>query len=55
MLGAFLTFGVDTLIIVAALWYVGRLSGTIAGAVTVVVLLVFSFHCGSLDAGCVSV
>jgi uncharacterized membrane protein len=42
MLGAFLAFGVDTLVIVAALWYVGRLSGTIAGAVTVVVLLVFS-------------
>jgi uncharacterized membrane protein len=42
MLGAFLAFGVDTLVIVAALWYVGQLSGTIAGAVAVVVLLVFA-------------
>jgi uncharacterized membrane protein len=42
MLGAFLALGVDTLVIIAALWYVGRLSGRIAGAVTVAILLVFS-------------
>ncbi len=42
MLGAFLALGVDTLVIVAALWYVGRMSGRIAGAVTVAILLVFS-------------
>ena len=42
MLGAFLALGVDTLVIVAALWYVGRMSGTIAGAITAAVLLVFS-------------
>ena len=42
MLGAFLALGVDTLVVVAALWYVGRVSGMIAGAVTVAILLVFS-------------
>jgi uncharacterized membrane protein len=46
MLGAFLAFGVDTLVIVAALWYVGRVSDTIAGAVSVAVLLVFSLWVG---------
>jgi uncharacterized membrane protein len=42
MLGAFLALGVDTLVIVAVLWYVGRVSDTMAGAVSVAVLLVFS-------------
>lgn len=42
MLGAFLAFGFDTLVIVAGLWYVGRVSDTMAGAVSVAVLLVFS-------------
>jgi uncharacterized membrane protein len=42
MLGAFLAFGVDTLVIVAALWYVGRVSDSMASAVSVAVLLVFS-------------
>jgi uncharacterized membrane protein len=42
MLGAFLALGVDTLVIVGALWYVGRMSGRIAGVVTGAVLLVFS-------------
>ena len=46
MLGVFLAFGVDTVVIVAALWYVGRLSGTVAGGVTVAVLFVFASWVG---------
>ncbi|WP_318571158.1 SHOCT domain-containing protein [Salinigranum marinum] len=46
VLGTFLAFGADTLVIVAALWYVGRLSGTMAGAVAAGVLLVFSLWIG---------
>lgn len=42
MLGGFLAFGVDTLVIVAALWHVGRVSDTMAGAIAGVVLGVFS-------------
>lgn len=42
MLGAFLALGVDTLVIVAALWHVGRLSDTMASAIAGVVLIVFS-------------
>lgn len=42
MLGAFLALGVDTLVIVAVLWYVGRVSDTVAAAVSVAILLVFS-------------
>ncbi|WP_380678265.1 SHOCT domain-containing protein [Salinigranum sp. GCM10025319] len=46
MLGSFLAFGVDTVVIVAALWYVGRLSDTVAGAVTATVLFVFASWVG---------
>lgn len=46
VLGTFLAFGADTLVVVAALWYVGRLSGTMAGAVAAGVLLVFSLWVG---------
>jgi uncharacterized membrane protein len=46
MLGAFLAFGVDSIVIVAALWYVGRLSDWVAGAVTAVVLFVFAAWVG---------
>lgn len=46
MLGAFLAFGADTLVIVAALWYVGELSRTVAGGVASAVLLVFSLWVG---------
>jgi uncharacterized membrane protein len=42
MLGAFLAFGADTLVVVAALWYVGRLSDTVASAVAVAVVFVFA-------------
>jgi uncharacterized membrane protein len=42
MLGAFLALGVDTLVIVAVLWYVGRVSDTMASAVSLGILLVFS-------------
>ncbi|WP_277554539.1 SHOCT domain-containing protein [Halobaculum limi] len=41
MLGLFLAFGVDTVVIVAALWYVGRVSANVAGGVSVAVLAVF--------------
>ncbi len=41
MLGMFLAFGVDTVVIVAALWYVGRLPGAVAGGVTAAMLGVF--------------
>jgi uncharacterized membrane protein len=46
MLGAFLAFGVDTLVIVVALWCVGELSRTVAGAVASAVLLAFSLWVG---------
>jgi membrane protein implicated in regulation of membrane protease activity len=46
MLGAFLALGVDTLVIVAALWYVGRLSDRLAGAVSAAVLSVFALWVG---------
>jgi uncharacterized membrane protein len=46
MLGAFLALGVDTLVIVAALWYVGRLSSRVAGAVFAAVLSVFALWVG---------
>jgi uncharacterized membrane protein len=42
MLGAFLAFGVDTIIIVGVLWYVGRISGETAGVVSAAVLVVFA-------------
>lgn len=42
MLGAFLAFGVDTIIIVGVLWYVGQISGGIAGGVSAAVLIVFA-------------
>ena len=41
MLGAFLAFGVDTIVIVAALWYVGRLSGAVAGGLSAAVVGLF--------------
>lgn len=42
MVGAFLALGVDTLVIVAVLWYVGRVSDVMAGAVSGAILLGFS-------------
>ncbi|MCY4730616.1 SHOCT domain-containing protein [Natronomonas gomsonensis] len=42
MLGAFLAFGVDTIIIVGVLWYVGRISGETAAVVSAAVLIVFA-------------
>jgi uncharacterized membrane protein len=42
MLGAFLAFGIDTLVIVTALWSVGRLSDVVAGAVSAAVVLAFA-------------
>ena len=47
MLGTFLAFGADTLVIVAALWYVDRVSDATAGAVAAAVLLVFSLWIGA--------
>jgi uncharacterized membrane protein len=47
VLGTFLAFGADTLVIVAALWYVGRVSDATAGAVAAAVLLVFSLWIGA--------
>jgi len=47
VLGTFLAFGADTLVIVAALWYVGRLSDAMASAVAAGVLLVFSLWIGA--------
>jgi len=41
MLGVFLAFGVDTIILVGVLWYIGRISGVIAGVVSAAVLVVF--------------
>ena len=47
MLGAFLAFGVDTILIVGVLWYVGRLPGETAGGVSAAVLGVFALWiCG---------
>lgn len=46
MLGAFLALGVDTLVVVTALWYVGRLSDRVAGAVSGAVLSVFALWVG---------
>ena len=61
MLGAFLAFGVDTILIIGVLWYVGRLPGETAGGVSAAVLGVFALWiCGrwvhlrwtdSLDSG----
>jgi uncharacterized membrane protein len=42
MLGAFLAFGVDTIVIVGGLWYVNRLPGSTAVSVSVAILLVFA-------------
>ena len=42
MLGTFLAFGVDIMIIVGVLWYVGRISGETAGIVSTAVLVVFA-------------
>lgn len=42
MLGAFLAFGVDTLVIVGVLWYVDQLSGATAGGVSAAILILFS-------------
>lgn len=41
MLGAFLAFGVDTILIVAALWYVGAVAASTAAGVSAAVLSVF--------------
>ncbi|QZY01029.1 SHOCT domain-containing protein [Halobaculum rubrum] len=41
MLGLFLAFGVDTILIVAVLWYVGSIPGSTAGRISVAVLSVF--------------
>lgn len=41
MLGLFLAFGVDTILIVAVLWYVGSIPGPTAGRISVAVLSVF--------------
>jgi|GEM_PF-1572637 len=42
MLGVFLAFGVDTMIIVGALWYVGQISGVIAGSLSAAILVFFA-------------
>ncbi|WP_276276359.1 SHOCT domain-containing protein [Haloarcula regularis] len=42
ILGVFLAFGVDTIILVGVLWYVGRISGETAGVVSAAVLVVFA-------------
>ncbi|UIP00028.1 SHOCT domain-containing protein [Halobaculum sp. CBA1158] len=42
MLGAFLAFGVDVIVIVAALWYVDRLPGAVAGGVSAAILAGFA-------------
>lgn len=42
MLGAFLAFGVDTILIVGALWYVGQISAETTGVVSAAVLIVFA-------------
>lgn len=42
MLGFFLAFGVDTMILVGALWYTGHIPGETAGAVSAAVLVVFA-------------
>jgi uncharacterized membrane protein len=42
VLGVFLAFGVDTILIVGVLWYVGRISGETAGVVSAAVLVVFA-------------
>lgn len=42
MLGTFLALGVDTLIIVGVLWYVGQIPKTTAATVSVAVLSVFA-------------
>lgn len=41
MLGMFLAFGVDTILIVAVLWYIGAIPASTAGQVAVAVLSVF--------------
>lgn len=46
MLGTFLAFGVDTIVILAALWYAGRLPGTVAGGVSAAILLLFALWVG---------
>ncbi|WP_236639868.1 SHOCT domain-containing protein [Salinigranum halophilum] len=46
MLGAFLAFGIDTLVIVAGLWYVDRLSAAAARWVSVAVLAFFTLWVG---------
>ena len=40
--GVFLAFGVDTIIIIGVLWYVGRISGATASVVSATVLVVFA-------------
>lgn len=42
MLGVFLAFGVDLVVIVAALWYVGRVSATVAAGTALGVVAAFS-------------
>ncbi|MFC7097301.1 SHOCT domain-containing protein [Halobaculum marinum] len=42
MLGLFLAFGVDVIVIVGALWYVGEVAGSTAGRVTAAILAAFS-------------
>ncbi|MFC6786846.1 SHOCT domain-containing protein [Halobaculum halobium] len=41
MLGTFLAFGVDTILIVAALWYVGAVPASTATGVSIAILSVF--------------
>lgn len=42
MLGSFLAFGVDTIVIVGGLWYVDKLSGSTAITVSAAILIVFA-------------
>ena len=42
MPGVFLAFGVDTIIIVGVLWYIGRISGATASGLSAIVLVVFA-------------
>lgn len=42
MLGTFLALGVDTLIIVGVLWYVGQIPGATAGSVSIAILSIFA-------------
>jgi len=47
MVGAFVAFGVDTMVIGGVLWYVGRISGVTAAVVSATVVAVFALWLGT--------